>query len=207
MIKCNNCGFLNNDGSRICLNCQKPLIDTQKSNQPKDNDNDDIPRKQTNDPVFSNHTSSVEEKQSEKKRNWWRGLIPILLIAMFIGIAKFGDWWRSVDFRLVGTWQVLSVSDDMLTLPERLLPLNGLNRWRFSLNGDIEVDITNAHFSFQNFEYLISKKYNIFVLQRRDLIGEIEYKYTIEKRDGMVYFYLYDYVDPSICKITFVKIE
>lgn len=206
MIKCKTCGYCNNDGSKICLNCRAVLNETAKD---EGNDNTSKDSENQISPPESSETYGNEHKNKHPVSPL-RGLIPIIIFAALFGLAKFGEWWYSVDFRLVGSWQVESVYEQSFSIDDwyLALPLDRLNRFELSLNGEMKVDIADAHYTYQNYKYFVSKRYNVFVIRRTDSSAlEMQYKYRIDSSGRNTYLYLYDFSDPSILKIVFKKVS
>lgn len=95
MVKCNKCGYENNDGSRVCLNCREILENAEGP---------------ISDPMQYGNTNrdamaEVDEQRKKGSKNGW--IIGLLLAAFIIGgIVFFVNRQRPViDEELLGSWQ------------------------------------------------------------------------------------------------------
>ena len=96
MIKCKKCGYENNDGSRVCLNCRENL--------------DNVERSISESEIYiqTNQAAIAAADDRVKKVNKTTLIVIISLIAAFIlgVVIYFANLYKPVvDENLLGTWQ------------------------------------------------------------------------------------------------------
>lgn len=96
MIKCKNCGYENNDGSQICLNCRERLDQSlkQTSNAEKY--------------ISANQEAFSEIERTARKTGKTTAIVfVVILIAAILGVViYFANLYKPVvDTNLLGSWQ------------------------------------------------------------------------------------------------------
>lgn len=96
MIKCNKCGYENNDGSQICLNCREHLDKAEKTIS------DSEAYIETNREALSN-----VDKEAQKVGRTTIVVIVAILAAVILGVViYFSNLYKPViDEQLLGSWQ------------------------------------------------------------------------------------------------------
>lgn len=95
MIKCKNCGYENNDGSHICLNCREQLSDVTSSSDAEKY-------------IRINQEAIERTEASVRKANKTTAVVIVsVIVILILGIViYFANLYKPViDERLLGSWQ------------------------------------------------------------------------------------------------------
>ena len=114
MIKCNNCGYENNDGSTVCLNCRKVLETTGDSFSPK-----------------VQHTSTAKDLYTSNTSKKPIAILITVLIIIVGAVIYFSNPSNAVDDKLLGTWQTRNYTS-----------VGCIDVWTFKRNGTYTMSRT-----------------------------------------------------------------
>lgn len=96
MVRCKKCGYENNDGSRVCLNCREELDEVERSIS------------ESEKYIQTNQTAITVAEEQAKKVSKTTLLVVLSLIAVFIlgVVIYFANLYKPVvDINLLGSWQ------------------------------------------------------------------------------------------------------